>query len=116
MHTTRWRANRARWNFRDRCSSRRGTCRSWVDTIHRMVETVASTLTGDLQALLPPDRVLVDPAELFVYEADGFTIAHSRPAAVVFPITTDEVVAIVRTLVKHGAQIVPRGSGTRFAG
>src|SRR5258706_7891366 len=75
-----------------------------------------SALIEELQALLPADRVLVDAAELFVYESDGFTIAHNRPAAVVFPLTTDEVVAIVRTLVKHGAQIVPRGSGTGLAG
>src|SRR6266566_3942034 len=114
MHTTRWRVNRARWKFPG--GARGGTRESSVATIRGMIETVSSTLTGDLQALLPPDRVLVDPAELFVYEADGFTIAHSRPAAVVFPINTDEVVAIVRTLVKHGAQIVPRGSGTGLAG
>src|SRR5258705_10108533 len=73
-------------------------------------------LIRELQSPLPRDRVLVDPAELFVYEADGFTIAHSRPAAVVFPLTTDEVVAVVRALVKHDAQIVPRGSGTGLAG
>jgi glycolate oxidase len=66
--------------------------------------------------MLPADRVLVDAAELFVYESDGFTIAHNRPAAVVFPITTDEVVAVVRMLVKYEAQIVPRGSGTGLAG
>src|SRR5258706_10665446 len=75
-----------------------------------------SALIEELQALLPADRVLVDAAELFVYESDGFTIAHNRPAAVVFPLTTDEVVAIVRILVKHDAQIVPRGSGTGLAG
>src|SRR3954470_863494 len=73
-------------------------------------------LIRELQSLLPRDRVLVDPAELFVYEADGFTIAHSRPAAVVFPLTTDEVVAVIKALVKHEAQIVPRGSGTGLAG
>ena len=44
-------------------------------------------------ALLPPGGVLTDPAELFVYECDGFTIAKARPAAVVFPTTTEEVVA-----------------------
>src|SRR3954468_8430966 len=76
----------------------------------------AAELIHDLQNLLPADRVLVDAAELFVYESDGFTIAHNRPAAVVFPITTDEVVAVVRLLVKHEAQIVPRGSGTGLAG
>jgi glycolate oxidase len=81
-----------------------------------MVQAASTSLIAELQSLLPADRVLVDPAELFVYESDGFTIAHSRPAAVVFPITTDEVVAVIRTLVKHDAQIVPRGSGTGLAG
>src|SRR5437588_2248295 len=73
-------------------------------------------LTADLLALLPRDRVLTDPAELFVYEFDGFTIARARPAAVVFPMSTDEVVAVVKLLGKHGVQIVPRGSGTGLAG
>lgn len=76
----------------------------------------SSALIAGLQALLPADRVLTDPAELFVYESDGFTIAHNRPAAVVFPITTQEVVAVVKLLVEHDAQIVPRGTGTGLAG
>jgi glycolate oxidase len=81
-----------------------------------MFQAAPDSLIDDLRALFPADRVLVDPAELFVYESDGFTIAHSRPAAVVFPITTDEVAAVVRMLVKHDAQIIPRGSGTGLAG
>src|SRR5438046_8866801 len=43
---------------------------------------------SDLLSLLPADRVLTDPSELFVYEFDGFTIARPRPPAVVFPTTT----------------------------
>lgn len=81
-----------------------------------MPPIAATSLLDELCRILPRDRVLTDPAELFVYESDGFTIAHNRPAAVVFPITTEEVVSIVQTLVKHGAQIVPRGSGTGLAG
>jgi glycolate oxidase len=81
-----------------------------------MFQAAPDSLIDDLRVLVPPDRLLVDAAELFVYESDGFTIAHSRPAAVVFPITTDEVAAVVRTLVKHDAQIIPRGSGTGLAG
>ncbi|MGH7214314.1 MAG: FAD-binding oxidoreductase [Tepidisphaeraceae bacterium] len=73
-------------------------------------------LIPDLLALLPRERVLTDPAELFVYESDGFTIAKARPAAVVFPLTTAEVVEIVKLLSRHGVQIVPRGSGTGLAG
>jgi glycolate oxidase len=73
-------------------------------------------ILSELLDLLPPDRVVTDPAELFVYESDGFTIAKARPAAVVFPLTTDEVVGIVKILIKHDAQIIPRGSGTGLAG
>src|SRR5688572_5738949 len=73
-------------------------------------------LISELMAMLPAGYVITDPAELFVYESDGFTIAHARPAAVVFPTTTEHVVAVIKTLVRHGAQVVPRGSGTGLAG
>ena len=73
-------------------------------------------LIDDLISLLSPDRILSDPAELFVYEFDGFTIARARPAAVVFPSTTEEVSAVVKLLARHEVQIVPRGSGTGLAG
>ena len=73
-------------------------------------------LISELVAMLPAGYVITDPAELFVYESDGFTIAHARPAAVVFPTTTEHVVAVIKALVRHGAQVVPRGSGTGLAG
>jgi glycolate oxidase len=73
-------------------------------------------LIRGLLELLPADRIITDQEELFVYESDGFTIAKARPAAVVFPVTTAEVVEVVKLLGKHGAQIVPRGSGTGLTG
>lgn len=73
-------------------------------------------LDDELRSILPRERVITDPAELFVYEFDGFTIARARPRAVVFPGTTEEVVAVVRLLAANGVQIVPRGSGTGLAG
>ncbi len=73
-------------------------------------------LIADLLRLLPKERVLTDPSELFVYESDGFTIAHARPAAVVFPDTAKDVSEIIKVLVRHEAQVVPRGSGTGLAG
>ncbi len=72
-------------------------------------------LIGRLRAVLP-ERVIADPEELFVYESDGFTIAKSRPAAVVFPQTTEEVVGVMKLLAQHDVQIVPRGTGTGLAG
>jgi glycolate oxidase len=73
-------------------------------------------LLSDLQNIFPPERLITDPAELFVYEADGFTIAKARPAAVCFPLATAEVVRVMQILSKHDAQIVPRGSGTGLTG
>lgn len=75
-----------------------------------------SSALNDLRAILPPEAIVTDPAELLVYEADGFTIARARPSAVVFPTTTPQVVAIVRALARNDVQIVPRGSGTGLAG
>src|SRR5436190_15964696 len=62
------------------------------------------------------DRVVTEPAELFVYESDGFTIAKARPGAVVFAESTEEVVKLIQLLGKLGIQIVPRGTGTGLAG
>src|SRR2546421_10103542 len=75
-----------------------------------------ANLIRTLQAMLPPGAVLTDPAGLFVYESDGFTIAKARPRAVVFPTSLDEVVKVVRLLAERDVQIVPRGSGTGLAG
>jgi glycolate oxidase len=73
-------------------------------------------MISELRRLLPADRVMTDPAELFVYESDGFTIAKSRPAAVVFPDVPSQITQIVNLLAKHNAQIVPRGTGTGLTG
>jgi glycolate oxidase len=70
----------------------------------------------DVARCVGPAAVVTDPAELFVYESDGFTIARARPAAVVFPTTTEQVRDVVLALAKHDVQIVPRGSGTGLAG
>jgi len=70
----------------------------------------------ELLKILPRERVITDADELFVYESDGFTIAKSNPGAVVFPMTTDEVVRVVQLLNKIDVQIIPRGTGTGLTG
>src|SRR5580765_3157052 len=75
-----------------------------------------STLIPELKQRLDDKRVVTDSSELFVYESDGFTIAKSTPAALVFPTNTDEVVAVVKLLAERDVQIVPRGSGTGLTG
>ena len=73
-------------------------------------------LVAQLRSILPPDGLLSDAAELFVYESDGFTIAKARPALVVFPTSVEQVVAVVKALAAHDVPIIPRGSGTGLAG
>ncbi len=81
-----------------------------------MVGVKRETVITELQKVMSPDRIITDPAELYVYQSDGFTIAHACPAGVVFPISVEEVQAVVRILSKHDVQIVPRGTGTGLAG
>ncbi len=73
-------------------------------------------LADQLRRLVGEDGVITDPAELLTYECDGFPIARSVGRAVVFPRTTEHVVAIVRTLAAADVPIVPRGSGTGLTG
>ena len=75
-----------------------------------------ASLVADLRQILSPDRVIGDPSELYVYDCDGFTIARSTPGAVCFPMTTDEVVRVMRYLAERDIQIVPRGTGTGLTG
>lgn len=77
---------------------------------------VEDALLTDLHQLLAGNDIVSDPAELSVYESDGFTIAKARPGAVVFPRTTEQVVRVVKLLAERGVQIVPRGIGTGLAG
>lgn len=73
-------------------------------------------LLEEIRRLLRPDQVLTDPAELFVYESDGFTVARARPGAVLFPRTTAEAAAVMKLLHQHRVPIIPRGSGTGLTG
>src|SRR6187397_3003708 len=69
-----------------------------------------------LAALLPPQRVLMQPEQLAAYESDGLTAFRQRPSAVVIPETTEEVVAIVRVCHDQRIPFVARGSGTSLSG
>ncbi len=63
-----------------------------------------------------PGNVITDPAELLVYEADGLMHGRTRPAMVVLPGSTAEVVEVVRIAREAGMPLVPRGAGTGLSG
>ncbi|HVF44870.1 MAG TPA: FAD-linked oxidase C-terminal domain-containing protein [Pyrinomonadaceae bacterium] len=69
-----------------------------------------------MRAVLSPERVISDPEELLVYECDGLTHYRHRPRAVVFPVSTEEVSAVLRLLARERVPLVPRGAGTGLSG
>ncbi|PZQ48363.1 MAG: FAD-binding oxidoreductase [Rhodovulum sulfidophilum] len=77
----------------------------------RRAEIVAA-----LEAALPPDTVISDPAETRAYECDALTAYRCPPLAVVLPRSTAEVAAAMRVCAAFGAPVIPRGAGTSLAG
>src|SRR5437762_2709160 len=70
----------------------------------------------ELAALVAPLPVLSAPEEMLVYECDGHTLDKAPPSAVVFPSTTEQVVAIVKLANTYGLPFVARGAGTGLSG
>lgn len=76
-----------------------------------------ATLTSALREALEPSRVVEDPDVTTGYSRDMMPLApNGVPLAVVFPINTTEVVAIVRLCAGAGVPIVPRGAGSGLTG
>ncbi len=73
-------------------------------------------LLDRLQSIVGRDGVLNAPSDLLVYECDGFTIEKNKPDLVVFPTSTEHVVAIVKACKEFDVPFVPRGAGTSLAG
>ena len=76
----------------------------------------ASDLLRELRSALGTEGVLSDPADLLVYECDGFTIQKNVPQAVVFPRTTGEIAEVLTVCNRYRVPVVPRAAGTSLAG
>jgi glycolate oxidase len=74
------------------------------------------SLVSQLRVRLGDANVISSASELVVYECDAYVIDKNRPDVVVFPRSTDEVVAVVRICNELGVPFVPRGAGTSLAG
>jgi glycolate oxidase len=83
-----------------------------------MTTTAAApaSLVDRLRAAVGKDAVLYAPSELLVYECDGFTIEKNKPDVVVFPTSTEQVVAVVRVCNELGVPFLARGAGTSLSG
>jgi glycolate oxidase len=81
-----------------------------------MTTATAIPLAERLRSIVGTGNVLSTPSDLLVYECDGFTIEKNKPDVVVFPTTTEQIVAIVNVCRELDVPFVPRGAGTSLAG
>ena len=80
-------------------------------------ESAAATkLINRLREIVGEDGLLYRTEELLVYECDGYTVEKKVPDVVVFPTSTDQVVAIVKLCNELDVPFIPRGAGTSLAG
>jgi len=86
-----------------------------TDTLTPMAVASTSAIVDALRQLVPEDRLLWRDYDLMLYEYDG-SIDKQRPAAVVFPLSTDEVSSIVKACTRLGAAYTARGAGTGLSG
>ena len=75
-----------------------------------------SAIVREFEQATSPQQVVKRKEELLVYECDGLTSYRQSPAAVVFPLTTEEVSAVVSICDRHDVPFVARGSGTGLSG
>jgi glycolate oxidase len=71
---------------------------------------------SSLAQLYPPDRLLVQAAQLTAYESDALTAYHTRPVAAVIPETQEQVIETVKLCYHFSVPFVARGSGTSLSG
>ena len=76
---------------------------------------MSADFLAKLSKLLPQDRVYTDPVDCYAYAYDNSRNYHS-PIAVVFPLTIEEVQAVVKLCNQYQIPVVPRGRGTGTAG
>ena len=77
----------------------------------------APALIEDLRAAVGESNVVLDADITATYSRDMMPLAPSgSPLAVVFPTSTEQVVAVVRACSAAGVPIIPRGAGSGLTG
>ncbi len=73
-------------------------------------------IVSALKKIIAPDRVLHKDEDLMTYAFDGTPTINGAPAAIVYPLNTQEVSAIMKWANENRVPVVPRGSGTGLSG
>src|SRR3989304_1728539 len=78
--------------------------------------SLSSSIIGKLQKIVGDKGLLRSPVELAAYSFDGTTDCRGLPEVVVFPITNDQVAAIMSLANDDGIPVTVRGAGTNVSG
>src|SRR5688572_12579704 len=78
-------------------------------------ETTKSALVAELERILGAEAVLWRPYDLMLYEYDG-SIDKARAQAVVFPMSAQDVSAVIKLCNARGVPYTARGAGTGLSG
>ena len=70
----------------------------------------------ELSKLFPADRLLTSAEDIIPYSFDGTAAISQLPAAVVFPVSVEEVAATLRWASAASCPVVTRGTGTGLSG
>lgn len=73
------------------------------------------SLIDKLREMLGADRLYTEPEDLICYGYDA-ALEEARPDCVVFPITTEEVSAIMKMAYENAVPVYPRGAGSGLSG
>jgi glycolate oxidase len=70
----------------------------------------------EFEKLLDRDSFSTRPEDLVLYGSDATNDSRTRPDAVAWPRTEDEVARLVRLARRHGVPVIPRGTGSGLTG
>ncbi|MDQ7824433.1 MAG: FAD-linked oxidase C-terminal domain-containing protein [Candidatus Eremiobacteraeota bacterium] len=74
-----------------------------------------SGFVNELEEIIPADRILKHPAELYAYGADA-SIHRKTPQIVAVVLSAEEVSQVLKLANKHLVPVTPRGAGTAMCG
>ena len=78
---------------------------------------LAREVLQELIQVLGAENVLTEQEDLLTYAYDATAaMKHHKPDVVVSPLSTEQVVEVVKIAVNHNIPIYPRGSGTNLSG
>src|SRR5580692_9756827 len=77
---------------------------------------LGENILSTLRSLVGRENVLTEKEDLIPYSFDGTAALQQMPGCVVFALTTEHIVAIIKLANEAGLSVVTRGSGTGLSG